>query len=443
MKVGIIGAGMSGLSIGYELVKIGFKVEVFEKDSIIGGLGAPWKENGYKIEKTYHAFFKKDTELLKLIDELNLQKKIIWFKSKIGILTNGKIKDFSTPLSILSNRMLSLFDILNFAKIYFKINKYTNWKELDNITTKDYIINTGNKSVYYKIFKPLLEIKWGSVFEEVSASWFWGRIVPRSKSRNKTLNSEKLGYLKEGGFSIITDKLGNIIQKNGKIHLNSKVQRVKYDENKKIYIIEYKDKNGKINEKEFNILVSTIPPDIILNIYKDLNKRSNNNRVKYQGIICLTMGLKERVTKFYQIPIHSNMNSFIGGIVEHTNFVPETYYNKEFILYAFSYLNPNSEFFNYSKEMLTTMYINELERLFPKKFKKENVNWVNVHVTKYATPIFTKQYSRYMPKIKSEKKGFYQVGLFNTYPVSDYNYIVKNAKNAAYQIKEDFEREIG
>ena len=37
-KIAVIGAGASGLSTAYELQKIGFNVDVYEKSSDLGGL---------------------------------------------------------------------------------------------------------------------------------------------------------------------------------------------------------------------------------------------------------------------------------------------------------------------------------------------------------------------------------------------------------------------
>ena len=37
-NIAVIGAGASGLSIGYELQKLGFKVDYFEKSDNLGGL---------------------------------------------------------------------------------------------------------------------------------------------------------------------------------------------------------------------------------------------------------------------------------------------------------------------------------------------------------------------------------------------------------------------
>ncbi|EAI6045415.1 nucleotidyl-sugar pyranose mutase, partial [Campylobacter jejuni] len=52
MKIGIIGAGISGMSLA-RMLKVDFEVEILEKDSVVGGIartkdvdGKPYHVNG-------------------------------------------------------------------------------------------------------------------------------------------------------------------------------------------------------------------------------------------------------------------------------------------------------------------------------------------------------------------------------------------------------------
>ncbi len=54
MKVHIIGAGISGLSLGCYLQKCGFTSAIFEKHSVSGGLCATWKRGEYNFDGAIH-----------------------------------------------------------------------------------------------------------------------------------------------------------------------------------------------------------------------------------------------------------------------------------------------------------------------------------------------------------------------------------------------------
>ena len=55
-KIGIVGAGISGLSAGYQLMKAGFKPFIFEKDSFVGGRMSSEKVDGFVIDKGAYTF---------------------------------------------------------------------------------------------------------------------------------------------------------------------------------------------------------------------------------------------------------------------------------------------------------------------------------------------------------------------------------------------------
>ena len=60
MKVGIIGAGITGLTAACELLKSGHEVVVIESDEQLGGLAGVVKLEEKYVERYYHHFFKTE-----------------------------------------------------------------------------------------------------------------------------------------------------------------------------------------------------------------------------------------------------------------------------------------------------------------------------------------------------------------------------------------------
>ena len=56
MKVTIVGARVTGLKLGYLLVKKGFDVTVLEKEARVGGLAKSYHYNGWSIDIGPHRF---------------------------------------------------------------------------------------------------------------------------------------------------------------------------------------------------------------------------------------------------------------------------------------------------------------------------------------------------------------------------------------------------
>ena len=55
-KIAILGAGISGLGAGYQLMKAGFEPVIFEKESFIGGRMSSDRVDGFTIDKGANTF---------------------------------------------------------------------------------------------------------------------------------------------------------------------------------------------------------------------------------------------------------------------------------------------------------------------------------------------------------------------------------------------------
>jgi protoporphyrinogen oxidase len=123
-KVAIIGAGIGGLTAGFELSKKGYKVTVFEKEKEIGGLLSDFRMAGKNLEKTYHHIFKTDKEIIGLIEELGLSNKLKWYKSSISLFYNNKFYPFLGVIDLLKFKELDLIDKFRLGMIYLLLIRF-------------------------------------------------------------------------------------------------------------------------------------------------------------------------------------------------------------------------------------------------------------------------------------------------------------------------------
>ena len=54
MKIVIVGAGVSGLSAGIFALKVGYEVEIYEKNNVAGGCCSSWKRGDFTIDNCIH-----------------------------------------------------------------------------------------------------------------------------------------------------------------------------------------------------------------------------------------------------------------------------------------------------------------------------------------------------------------------------------------------------
>ena len=81
-KVGIIGAGLAGISAAIYLSERNFSVNIFERDSFIGGKVGSWPvkfEDDYQtnVEHGFHAFFRQYYNLRDLLKKIDAYKNLI------------------------------------------------------------------------------------------------------------------------------------------------------------------------------------------------------------------------------------------------------------------------------------------------------------------------------------------------------------------------------
>lgn len=84
-KVNIIGAGISGLSVGCYLQMNGYDTQIFEKHNIPGGLCTSWDKSGYTFDGCAHWILGSDTgsSFYKVWNELIDMKKVEWLNHDI------------------------------------------------------------------------------------------------------------------------------------------------------------------------------------------------------------------------------------------------------------------------------------------------------------------------------------------------------------------------
>ena len=69
-KIVVIGGGVTGLSVAWKLSEKGYKVDVVESNTSIGGLAKSIKIENYLFDIGPHSFFSEDEEIFKKVMDL-------------------------------------------------------------------------------------------------------------------------------------------------------------------------------------------------------------------------------------------------------------------------------------------------------------------------------------------------------------------------------------
>lgn len=276
-KVLVLGAGCAGLAAAWRLSKKGYDVELFEQANRVGGLAGGVEINGNVYEYGPHAFHTTDPEILGDIKSL-MGEELISYKRTIKIKFFGSYFDF--PLSIHEVIFkLPFFTVVKaFLSLIWHSIKSLFWKpKVENSETL--LIRYYGKVLYELFFKDYIFRVWGIPASEFSPSFARQRIprldllkviekaiVPIKNRFHKQVNTQHYVEKVEGnlyttkrGFSLITERMAEAVQKNGGgIRLRNRVMRILRD-GPKMEAVEVQDESGAIKVLSCDGLINTLP----------------------------------------------------------------------------------------------------------------------------------------------------------------------------------------
>jgi protoporphyrinogen oxidase len=106
-SVTIVGAGVAGLTIAYQLSAQGYDVTVLEKHSAVGGLGRSWHYGDFHFDVGPHRFHTENPRVAAFIRQV-LQEEAIEIPRKSGVRMFGKFHEWPLRPSVLLSMPISL-----------------------------------------------------------------------------------------------------------------------------------------------------------------------------------------------------------------------------------------------------------------------------------------------------------------------------------------------
>jgi len=414
MRIGIIGAGLTGLCSAYHLSK-DHEVIVFEKTNELGGLASSFKQGSEFIPKHYHHIIKSNTKTLEYFKNFGLLGNNKWRRIKMRIAVNNKKYDFTDPLSLLRFNYLSFKERIHYGLFGLYTLFFLNPKKINpELNAYDWLVNKIGKSVTEKIFVPLYaENKFGIPLNNINAKQFATRI---KSAEFKT----KFTYPTKGFQSLINEFKKEILRNEGKIIKKSVIKL-----NAKNKVITNKKKTHK-----FDVIINTAPIPEFLEFTKGLPKDYSNQlrRIKYCSAISVCFGTEDFIddhywTNFFKERIHV--------LIQHS-LLHDAYDTK--INWVLRYGGSEQDLKLSDKE-ISEKYLGVIKKYFP----NTKIKWVRVFREKYASPIYDMNYVKNKPEYLTPVKGLFHAGVAVTYPeVRNCNSALKSGEEISKLIKDNY-----
>lgn len=427
-RVVIVGGGFTGLSAAYDLTSAGAAVTLLEADRELGGLAGCFDTPWGPLEKFYHHWYLSDTAILKLIEEIGLGGSLTYTPSRTGLYFANTIFRLASPMDLLRFSPLSLPDRIRLGLMALRVRRVRDWKPLESIGVREWVVAMAGESVYRVVWEPLLRGKFGKYADELAAVWLWNKLKLRGSSRGKR-GTENLVYVR-GGFGAVIQRLSAILSERGAtICCGMPAVRI---------ICENGRAAGVATTSGFfpadDVLVTTaIPPFLELcpDLPRDFAERVRG--IRYLANVCLVLALSQSLSDTYWLNVNDPRFPFVG-IIEHTNFVSPDDYGGTRLAYLSKYLDADDPVFGMNENQMLEYALPHIRRMFP-DFSEAWLVGHFVWKARYAQPIVTPGYVSRIPALRTPIPGLWLCSMAQIYPEDrGTNYAVEYGRRAAREM---------
>ncbi len=429
MNIGIVGGGIAGLTAAYELTKRGIACTIYEKDPEVGGLAGSFEVNGVLLEKFYHHLFTTDTAIAEMIEELGLGADLEWKPTVTGYYAN-RIYRLAKPIDVLRFKPLGLIDRFRLGILALIPRFVRDWKPLEEITAKEWLIRMAGRNVYDNVWGPLMRGKFGAYEEQVAAVWIWNKLKLRGGSRGKG-QAENLGYLKGGFGRAIKAWEQHLRARNVRILTATPVEEIVVENGKAVGV-----RAGGQTYAHDRVLVTTAPA-VFSKMATALapDYRSRLEQILYLANVCLILRLDRSLSNTYWLNINDPALPFVA-VVEHTNMQRPEEYGGNHLVYVSRYAPADDKYIQASTHELFESYLPHLQKLFP-DLKREWVLDYWAWREDFAQPVIVKRYSQLKPPFKTPIENLWLCSMAQVYPEDrGMNYAVVYARKAVAEMLE-------
>ena len=426
-RVAIVGGGISGLATAYRLARSGVPVTLFEASDGFGGLGGQFDHEGTSYDKYYHVILPSDEHLLDLAGELGLEDAVYWKETCLGFLYAHRMYPLAGPLDLLRFDPVPFTDRIRLGLTALWAAHVARPGPLDQITVEDWLRKLSGRRAFDRLWRPLLEAKFGDAYRTIPALWYWA-----SFNREKGTEAEIKGYIR-GGYRAFAEALIRAAREVGaELRTSSAVERVALSTERGGVSLRVAGVELPFEAVVFATPFATVPRladhETLGSLMRDLPLD-----LDHQGVVNVLLMLSRPLTPYYWLPVVECGMPF-RGIVETTRVLEPEDAGGQHLVYLLNYVHRDTEEFARTDEDLVSSYVEGLLELVP-DLKESDIVSRHVFRTPYVEPIWTPGYSRRVPPLELVPRRVYLATTAQVYPnVTSWNSSIGLANEVAQRL---------
>jgi protoporphyrinogen oxidase len=406
-RFGIVGGGLLGMTLAWDLAKAGHDVTIFEAGPRCGGLAGPWQLGDVVWDRHYHVTLYSDQVLRALLRELDLEDELRWVTPGTGFFVDGSMYSFSGTLDYLRFPPLSLFQKARLGATILKASRIERWQPLEGLTAVDWLTRNCGRATVERIWLPLLRAKLGPHATRASAAFIWAIIARMYAARKSGVGRELFGYVK-GGYDRTLRRFEERLTALGvRIETSCRVERIDGLPGGGVGVATGAERS------RFDKVVVTLAAPLAPRVCPSLSPRERAlcNGVEYQGIICASLLTDEPLTPYYITNIADATVPFTA-VIEMSALVDRQEFKGKSLIYLPKYVASDDPAFRRSDEEIQSSFLGALQRMHP-KFSPDRMSAFRISRVPYVFPIPTLGYSDRLPPVRTSVDGLFMASSAN------------------------------
>jgi len=400
-RIGIIGAGLMGLSLARKLANDGHEVTVIERSSEIGGL-ATWHDfGGFYWDRFYHVILPSDRNLIQFVRDLGLEDDLTWRRTYTGFYVDKTLHSISSNMEFLRFPLLSLFSKARLAWTMLYGSRIKDWQRLESVTVEDWLLQVSGRENYEKLWKPLLLAKLGPSYKRVSAVFIWSYIARLFSARDTSASAEQLGHVR-GGYKQIFEALCSEIQRTGgRIELNREVTRIRPNPAAGV------DVTVDSQDERYDKVICTSPVSVLkrITVPELIRVTSPGGEVEYLGVVCGVLVTRAPTVPYYVVNIADEQLPFTG-VIGMSNVIEPQHTSGKYLTYLPKYILSSDAEMRRDDAYFEKLFLDGFREMLP-DFEESMIDSLHINRAPVVQPLQVLGYSGIVPEVETAHPDFF------------------------------------
>ena len=390
-----------GMTLARRFASAGYRVTIIEGADRTGGLTTWHRFDDVIWDRFYHVILPSDSNLIGLLDELNLKHDLQWRRTYTGFFVDEKLHSISNNIEFLKFPLLSFVSKIRLGLTMIYASRINDWKKLEHTTCEAWLRRVSGNENVDKLWKPLLLAKLGVSYRRVSAVFIWSYIKRMFSARDKSASAEHLGHVVGGYHRILNAMEQQISDSGGSVLLNTEVRSIKTSDNG--VTVSCAGREGAGHELEFDQVVCTSPVNVLEKIMPvsllRVEETQSAGQVEYLGVVCVVLVTRRPITRYYVVNIADESIPFTG-VIGMSNVVDVEQTNGLHFTYLPRYLLSTDEEMRKPDDWFKESFVAGVKRIF-NDFDESDIVGVHVNRAVKVQPLQVLGYSSLVPGVST------------------------------------------